>query len=479
MKTESFTLVLLGATGDLARIKIWPAIYRLYQNKLLPVKIRVIANGRTEHSDEDFRDYLYHVWQEKFSQKYNHDLAVEIASKVSYLAGDLTANEFYSDLKQLLNSSTSPKDCNNRIFHLAIMPSLYQQVVEKLGQSGLAQADCGWLRLLVEKPFGENLASAQELDKCLKKYFTEEEIYRIDHYLAKETVQNISAFRFANELFEPQLNKQYIDHIQISFLEEFGIKDRGKFYERVGAIRDVVQNHLLQLLAVVTMDDPRDDTNEAYRDSRNRLLESIRCCDPQQVSQRVIVGQYASYLKEKNVAPDSRTETFMALKTFIDNERWRGVPVYVRAGKKLCRTVTDIMVVFRDNARQPSSNVLNFRIAPDESIILRFYVKKPGPTNQLEAANLQFHYKQLKADLMEAYERIVLDAYTGNQLLFTTAKEVEAEWRFVDPIIDYLKAKKINPEIYPDNTWGPKAADKLIQADGREWLVPSVDLIES
>lgn len=479
MTTEAFSLILMGATGDLARIKIWPSIYRLIEAKLVPQEIQIVANGRTDQTQEEFREYVEKVWQDFFGDKFDQGLADHILKNCHYLQGDLADKGLYAALQTKLDELAEGKTgCKNRIFHLAILPQLYQSVVEHIGQSGLSQSDCGWVRILVEKPFGENLETAKQLDNCLKKYLSEDQIYRIDHYLAKETVQNISAFRFANEMFEPQLNKQFIDHIQISFLEEFGIRDRGKFYDRTGAIRDVVQNHLLQLLAVVTMDDPSSESSKNYRISRQKLLSSLKDYTLRSVSKNVVVGQYQGYQSEKDIAAGSKTETFFAMKTEIDNQRWQGVPIYLRTGKKLCRTVTDIMVVFKDSFRKPSSNVLNFRISPDESIILRFYVKKPGPTNELEPANLQFHYKHLKTDLMKAYERVLLDAYTGKQLLFTTADEVEAEWKFVDPIIEYLDRNEIMPDIYQDNSWGPAAADKLIQADGREWLMPSVDLEE-
>lgn len=473
--TETFSLILFGATGDLSRGKIWPAIYNLFRHNLLPQDLYIIASGRTEYTSQEFSDYLARIWQEHYGEVYDASLAASIITKCHYFAGDLTDKSLYQRIKDwLAKTKLSGKTCHNRVFHLAILPSLYQTVVENLGQAGLSNADCGFVRLMIEKPFGQDLASAQALDQSLKLNFSENQIYRIDHYLAKETVQNIWAFRFANELFEPQLNNRYIDHIQISFLEEIGIKDRGKFYEQTGVLRDVVQNHLLQVLAVATMDEPGSDSPEDFRRSRQNLLKALM---PPKITD-VVAGQYQTYRQEKYVNPESNASTFLALKTEIQTSRWQGVPIYLRAGKKLARTATDVMMVFRDNSRIPSSNVLNFRLAPDESIVLRFFIKKPGHTNELQPAHLQFKYSGLKSNLMLAYERVLLDAYSGNQLLFTLADEIESEWRFVAPIIEHLNKGSLMPNFYPDNSWGPEDANGLIKKDSRTWLAPSVDLVE-
>lgn len=474
---ESFSLILLGATGDLAKLKIIPAIYELKKRHLLPDNFHLIGNGRTSYTHEEFRNYVINILENKLNSSLDVKVVKEILDKTFYLAGDLTNDTLYKDINQFLESLIDQgHECGNRVFHLAILPQLYETVIEQLAKHNLAESECGWIRVLIEKPFGQNLTTAQKLDRTLKKHFEEEQIYRIDHYLAKETVQNILAFRFANELFEPTLNNTYVDHIQISMLEDFGIKSRGKFYDRTGTVRDVVQNHLLQVLATVTMDRPETLTAKFIRQQRQKLLTSLSCPQEKSLSDSVVKGQYLGYLQEKDVAPDSHTETYVALKAYIENKRWKGVPFYLRAGKSLCRQVTEVNIVFKDAVMKPSPNVLTFRIQPDESIVLRFFVTKPGPTDELQPAHLQFHYHQLGEALMDAYERVLLDAFRGNQTLFTMAQGVEAEWKFIDPILDYWQEHHIKPYTYAKGSWGPKEADQMIKKDGREWIEPSVDL---
>lgn len=476
---EAFSLVLLGATGDLARLKILPGLYELRRRGLLPRGFSLIANGRSEYDDEKYRDYVVQIWRERYGANLDQQVVSELVSQIYYIQGDLTDEGLYKRLSEYLDKLLKAGvECGNRIFHLAILPSLYEEVVEKLGSLSLHQSDCGFVRILLEKPFGSSRQSAVELDSCLKKYFSEKQIFRIDHYLAKETVQNILYFRFANELFEPTLNNQFVDHIQISMMEEFGIRDRGRFYDRVGAVRDVLQNHLLQLLASVTMDKPQEMRTELIRAARQKLMTELVCPNEGELSKHIVKGQYEGYRGEKDVDDESMTETYVAVKALIDNDRWRGVPIYIRAGKALCRTVTEVAVIYKDTSVKPSPNVLNFRIQPDESIVLRFYVTKPGPTDELQQANLQFHYHQLKQHLMAAYERVLLDAFSGNQTLFTLASGVEAEWKFVDPILNYWSEKKIEPFVYAKGSWGPKEADELLMRDGREWIELSVDLDE-
>lgn len=470
---EAFVLVLFGATGDLAKLKILPAIYELKKRRLLPNQFSLVGNGRSSLDTEGFRKYAMSVWEEKFGERLEKKVCDDLLEQTFYFQGDLADSKMYEGLNDFLRGLRKEGiSCDNRVFHLAILPQLYQQVAELLGSSGLTGPDCGWVRVLLEKPFGTDLESAQVLDACLKRHFSEDQIYRIDHYLAKETVQNILYFRFANEMFEPTFNNKYIDHIQITMMEEFGIKDRGKFYERTGALKDVVQNHVLQVLATVTMDRPTEIASEFLRPKRQELLRQLE----RPSLDSVVVGQYDGYRQEKGVGADSKTETFIALKAEIGSDRWKGVPVYVRHGKGLCRTVSEVNVVYKDQSMKPSPNVLTFRLSPHESIVLRFFVTKPGPTTELQQANLQFHYHQLKEQLMEAYQKVLLDAFGGSQTLFTMAEGVEAEWRFVDPILKDWENKKSGPIVYRQGSWGPREADEMIKRDGREWIEPSVDL---
>lgn len=476
-KMEAFSLVLFGATGDLAKLKIIPAVYELKRRHLLPENFSLIGNGRTKMSHEQFRDYVIKTLETKLNSSLDIKLVNSILENTYYIQGDLSDDHLYSDLEnfleELLNKGV---DCGNRVFHLAILPQLYEEVITKLSEHDLSESSCGWVRVLIEKPFGNDLSSAKKLDKTLKKTFQEEQIFRIDHYLAKETVQNILAFRFANELFEPTLNNQFVDHIQISLMEDFGIKDRGKFYDRTGTVRDVLQNHLLQVLATVTMDKPQQLNAKYIRLERQKLLASLSCPNEAGLDSSVVKGQYQGYLSEKNIPQNSTTETYVALKAYITNSRWKDVPIYIRAGKNLCRQVTEVNVVYKDSAMKPSPNVLTFRLQPDESIVLRFFVTKPGPTNELQPAHLQFHYKQLGEELMEAYQRVLLDSFRGDQTLFTLAAGVEAEWKFVDPILEYWTHNKVKPDLYEKGSWGPKEADELIRQDNREWIQPSIDL---
>jgi len=474
---EAFSLILFGATGDLAKLKIIPAVYELKKRGLLPDNFSLIGNGRTKYTHQQFRSYVIKVLEDKLNDSIDISLMNSILEHTYYIQGDLTDPNLYKKthkfLEELLDQGV---DCGNRVFHLAILPQLYETVINNLASHDLASSKCGWVRILIEKPFGQDLKSAQTLDHTLKQHFQEEQIFRIDHYLAKETVQNILAFRFANELFEPTLNNQFVDHIQISMMEDFGIKDRGKFYDRIGTVRDVLQNHLLQVLATVTMDKPEELTSKYIRHERQKLLSKLTCPQDTTLEKSVVKGQYEGYHDEKSIPRDSITETYVAIKAYIDNKRWEGIPFYIRAGKNLCRQITEVNIVYKDSAMKPSPNVLTFRIQPDESIVLRFFVTKPGPTNELQPANLQFHYKHLGESLMDAYSRVLLDAFQGNQTLFTLAEGVEAEWKFVDPILHYWTEKGIKPYTYKKGSWGPTEASELLMRDNREWIEPSVDL---
>lgn len=473
---DAFTLVLFGATGDLAKLKIFPALLHLRRKNLIPEHFYVIGNGRTDYNDESFRDYLFTLFSQQLGDSLDTAFVNDFLQHVYFLQGDLQDETMYQRLNHKISEINSTvHTLHHLIYHLAVLPQFYEEVVQHI-QVNKPTIDPTSTRILIEKPFGLDLPSAQRLDQKLLTHFKEEQIFRIDHYLAKENMQNILVFRFANEIFEPLLNHNYVDHIQVSVLEEFGIKDRGKFYERTGALKDVVQNHLLQMLAATTMDRPANLDADHIRHERQKVLNSLRFYSKDEVSSYAVKGQYQGYTNEPFVEPNSVTDTYVAVKAFIQNQRWEGVPIYMRTGKMVSRTVSEISVIFKDPRYKPSANVLTFRISPHEGIALRFHAKKPGPYNELQQANLAFDYSRSKDELLEAYQRVLLDALNGDQTLFTKSDDVEAEWKFVDPIMSYWETEQIKPELYEPGSWGPHKADVLIQKDDRDWIVPSIDV---
>lgn len=474
---DSFALIIFGITGNLAQIKLIPALYDMAEKDLLPENVSIIGIARKPMNDDEFCSYINGVLtKDNHGHKHdNQEVSNKLLSKFHYLDGHLDDPDFYSKLKDYLNNLTKGgTNCDNRIYYLATYPDLYQQIFENLQGQDLNKQDKGFVRLMIEKPIGNDLQSAKELNALLHQYFAEDQIYRLDHYLGKETLQNILTFRFGNGLFEPLMNKDYIDHIQITALEDYGIGARGGYYDKVGSLKDVGQNHQLQMLAFATMDAPTEFTNEAVTRERLKILQNLMP-NPD----KIVFGQYEGYKNEPNVSPDSKTDTYYALRTEINNERFRGVPIYIRAGKKLKQTVTEISVVFKTPVNRlfkeeksgMEPNVLVFRIAPNEGIVLKILAKKPGHTTELTNEYMQFCYKYLDAELPDPYEHLISDTIRGDQTFFNDAQEVEAQWAFVDPLAE----KRTEPAQYQAGTWGPEEADKLIREDGREWLEPSMD----
>jgi len=471
---EPFSFILFGATGDLARLKILPALYNLYQKGYVSEQISILATGRSDFNDRSFRDYTLAIWGKYYGIELDTGIAEKLLERIYYVRGDLNEAGFYRSVRNRLKElEVEGMAGGNHLIHMAVLPSLYGIVSEHLGQAEFNSSEHGWARLLIEKPFGHNLTSARELDHILGRYFKEEQIYRLDHYLGKEPVQNILAFRFANGIFEPLWNNRYIDHIQIHALEEIGVEGRGAFYDRVGAVRDVVQNHLLQLLAVATMDEPGELHGEAVRVERCRLLKALKPITS--LEESVVRGQYEGYLDIENVGEKSKTETFVAIKAEIDTPRWKGVPIFIRTGKKLPRRVTDIDIVFK-GIEVPSPNVLTLRIAPNEGIAWRILVKRPGPELKLQEAAMQFCYKDLPGRLMEPYERLLLDATRGDQILFARTEGVEAQWQFIDPILEAFDSNVVPLLPYKAGTYGPNEADRLVTPSSARWLEPSLDV---
>lgn len=477
---DSFALVIFGITSNLAQIKLIPALYDMAEKGELPKHMSIVGIARSPMIPDQFKKYVHQVLTTQ-NIHHQHDIKdkvfEDLAKKLHYINGNLDDPGFYIKLKNFLNKLTkSGRKCTNRIYYLATYPKLYHYVFENLQRQGMNRQAKGWVRLMIEKPIGHDLKSAKDLNQLLLNYFNEDQIYRLDHYLGKETLQNILAFRFSNGIFEPLINKDFIDHIQITASEDFGIGKRGGYYDQVGALKDVGQNHQLQMLAFSTMDAPSEFSNEAVTAQRIKILKSLK-----PLPKKIIFGQYEGYKNKEHIAPNSQTDTFYALKTYINNERFKDVPIYIRAGKKLAQTVTEISIVFKtptnrllksmDSKEEP--NVLIYRMAPNEGIVLKILTKVPGHEAKLEPQYMQFCYR---ADphshyIPDPYERLLIDTIRGDQTFFNDAQEVEAQWAFIDP----LASTRTKPHIYKEGSWGPKEADKLLEEDGREWLEPSMD----
>jgi glucose-6-phosphate 1-dehydrogenase len=497
-KPDNCIITIFGASGDLTKRKLLPALFDLYRKDLLPKDFAILGIGRTDYQDNSFRDRMNQAVNEfaKGAPVEKSELT-EFLKHVYYHAMDSGKADDYPGFKSKLielNEQVGAK--GNYIYYLATTPALYQVIATNLGEQGLHRSadGTGWKRIVFEKPFGFDLASAIALNKHIQQIFTEEQIYRIDHYLGKETVQNILAFRFANGIFEPLWNRNYIHHVEVTAAESIGVEDRGKYYEGAGALRDMVQNHLLQVIATVAMEPPAKFDARSVRNEKVKIFQSLCPITPQQVADRVVRGQYVEsvinaekivgYRSEKNVAADSRTETFVALKMFIDNWRWGGVPFFIRTGKRLPTRMTEVAIHFKKTPHrlfrqqipeQDGDNQLIIRIQPDEGILLRFGMKTPGAGFQIKPVDMDFHYQDLgNIDIPEAYERLLLDCIQGDPTLYARADAVEACWSFITPI---LEAWRDNPGIklygYPAGSWGPKQASALFDDKNEDWCYPA------
>ena len=493
---EPCALVIFGATGDLTHRKLVPALYNLAHEGQLPQSFAVVGFARRPKTHDQFRAELHDaVAQFSRFQPINPAVWDSFAQGIFYHQSEFADTKGYKTLGEFLQKLDAERGtAGHRLFYLATAPTEFIGIIEQLGANGFVQSrqpPTSLQRIIVEKPFGRSLPTAQELNHALADVFDEQHIFRIDHYLGKETVQNIVALRFANEIFEPLWNQKYIDHIQITVAESLGMEDRGGYYDTSGALRDMVQNHLMQLLSLVAMEPPTVLDGEAIHDEKVKVLRALRPIAPDQVQQCSIRGQYArgsmagqpvpGYREEKNVAPGSRTETFVALKLFIDNWRWAGVPFYLRHGKRLPKGVAEIAIQFKAPpavlfaAESPATlqpNVLVLRIQPDEGIAIRMNAKVPGNTLDLQPVKMDFRYGgSFGARSPEAYERLLHDAILGDSTLFTRRDEVERSWQIIDKIIEGWDAAPA-PFPYESGTWGPAEADEFIAADGREWRRP-------
>jgi glucose-6-phosphate 1-dehydrogenase len=485
-------LVLFGATGDLAHRKVIPAMYHLWRTNLLPHEFILLAIGRRDYDDDAFRQEI-HKALHQYSRLLPLDEAAwrSFSERIRYHRLDFADAGGFETLSARLDAfDESEGTRSNRLYYLATQPSQFAEIIGQLGRVGLdhEKHDGGWRRVVIEKPFGHDGVSAQKLNREVGKVFRESQVYRIDHYLGKETVRNLLVFRFGNGIFEPLWNRRYVDHVQITVAESIGIENRGAFYEETGASRDVLQNHLLQLVSLVAMEPPATFEADALRDEKVKVLRAIgtRHTDP---GKDVVRGQYGpgwvaakpvpGYREEQDVDPASETETYVAARLDIDDWRWSGVPFYVRTGKRLPKRSTEIAIqyrevphrLFRDADTDPEANLLAIRIQPDEGIMLRFGAKVPGLGMAIRPVTMDFTYgSAFSVDSPDAYETLILDALQGDASLFTRADEVEEAWSIVDPIIDTW-ASSPPPDFpnYDAGTWGPVAADELLGREGRRW----------
>jgi len=488
-------LVIFGAAGDLTRRKLLPAIYNLVQAELAPSNFAVVGFARNPMTDDQFRAELRSSVAESSEVRDRDERTLDkLAEATSYVTGDFNDEPAFAKLRAALERNDGTFGTGgNRIFYIATPASLYGLIVRQLHDAGLIApqdgAAGGVVRVIVEKPFGRDVASAKELNSELLTYLREDQIYRIDHYLGKETVQNILVLRFANSIFEPVWNRNFVDHVQITVAESIGIEGRGSFYEETGVVRDILQNHMLQLVSLVAMEPPTTFDARDFRDEKIRVIEAIRPIRldeavPGQYGPGFVAGEaVVGYRQEPKVAPDSVVPTYAAIRLLIDNWRWAGVPYYVRSGKRLPKRVTEIAIQFKQAPHLPfrragldvvEGDVLSLRIQPDEGITLKFGAKVPGPSMRIRQVAMDFSYgATFGAEDASPYERLILDCMKGDQTLFDRADGVEAAWELMDPLLTaWSTARAVEYPNYAAGTWGPKQADELLERDGRAWRLP-------
>ena len=484
-------VVIFGASGDLTKRKLIPALYRLTQQRLIPSGFAVVGVARQQISDDEFRKEMRAaVGEHEDTEEVDETVWQSFAAGLSYVQGDFSEPETYKSLGPTLARIEEERGtAGNRIFYLATAPDFFGVIAKQLGTSGLARPEgTGWTRIIVEKPFGHDLESARALNAELATVFGEDQVYRIDHYLGKETVQNLLVFRFANSIFEPLWNREYIDHVQITNAEAIGVEGRGAFYEKAGAVRDMIQSHVFQVTSLIAMEPPASLSAGAIRDEKIKAMAAVRAIPPERVNDFAVRGQYgpgfvlgdkvAGYREEPGVDPKSSTETFAALKIYFDNQRWQDVPFYIRSGKRLTRRLTEIAIQFKESRHHLFSecdapvepNVLVLRIQPNEGITLRFAAKLPGQAMRIRWVNMDFRYgSSFGVEPPEAYERLLLDCMLGDSTLYARRDMTERGWEIVTPILEAWKEPACDFPNYEAGSSGPRSADELIEKDGREW----------
>jgi glucose-6-phosphate 1-dehydrogenase len=484
-------MVLFGVTGDLSRKKIMPAIYDLANRGLLPPGFSLVGFARRDWADQDFAQIVHDSVKEHARTEFREEVWKQLAEGFRFVPGNFDDDVAFDQLRRTLEELDQLRGtAGNYAFYLAIPPGFFGDVVGQLKEHRLAQPpEDSWRRVVVEKPFGHDLRSARELNHILDDVFPPESVFRIDHYLGKETVQNILAMRFANEMFEPLWNSNYVDHVQITMAEDIGIGGRAGYYDGIGAARDVIQNHLLQLMSLVAMEEPTSFDAESLRIEKQKVLSSVVL--PRRLDLTTARGQYDAgwaggrkaigYLEEEGIKKTSTTETYAAIKLLVDTRRWAGVPFYLRTGKRLGRRVTEVAVVFKRAPHLPftetateelTQNALVVRVQPDEGMTIRFGSKVPGTAMEIRDVNMDFMYGGSFTEASpEAYERLILDVLLGDPPLFPRHEEVELSWKILDPILEHW-ANKGAPEAYPVGTWGPESANKMLARDGRTWRRP-------
>ncbi len=500
-KTTNQALVIFGASGDLTYRKLIPAVFDLFMNDSLPEGYAILGVSRSTLTDSQFRKKmkegirLFAYYKDAGKEKIN-----EFLSRLYYLSIDTSKGEEYQHVKEKLASLNKKHNLEqNYIFYLSTPPSLYTTIPKYLYGQGLTLQQKGFRRIIIEKPFGHDLASAIDLNEQLLEFFREDQIYRIDHYLGKETVQNLMVTRFANGIYEPLWNRNFIQHVEITAAESIGVEDRGGYYDQSGALRDMVQNHLLQVASLVAMEPPTKITPEDIRYEKMKVFRSLRPFSKKDLRMNVIRGQYTDatvrgnqymgYRDENNVDKNSRTETYVAMKMFIDNWRWQGVPFYIRTGKRLPTNVTEVVIHFRPSPQKlfksadvssNSDNQLILRIQPDEGILLKTGMKVPGSGYEVKSVNMDFHYTELNDHYIpSAYERLILDSMNGDNMLYMSSEAAEETWKFVQPLLDYWENDKDAPlHGYPAGSWGPDVADDLIDGKENTWRYPCKNLAE-
>jgi len=492
---EPCVMVIFGASGDLTSRKLVPALYYLHRQGMLPDGFSVVGCARSSYTDDEFRGQLREAVKKYLKVPAEDDSFLDtFLQAISYISGNFGEAEAYPQLSKRLDELDEQRGAGgNRLFYMSTPPSFFPPIVKNLGESGLARPKLpgkSWTRVVIEKPFGHDLASARELNRLVTSVFNEDQIYRIDHYLGKETVQNLLVFRFANGVFEPVWNRRYIDNVQIAVAEELGLEGRGGYYEEAGLVRDMLQNHVLSLLSLVAMEPPSLFEATSVRDEKSKVMRAIRPLPPERLNEAAVRGQYVegwagdqrlpAYRAEPKVQPQSFTETFAALKLYIDNWRWADVPFYIRSGKRLPKRVSEITIQFR---RAPHllfrgtaieamvPNLLRVRIQPDEGIALRFNAKIPDTTMQIRPVSMDFKYsEEFAASPPTAYETLLLDCMLGDPMLFTRADFVDLAWELLTPLLDrWRQDGRKGLYFYESGTWGPPEADALIERDGRQW----------